>query len=318
MQTTHDELIAALQAQIVPIEPNDSMAEAGRKALLDDFVKMLHHEPGSRVGEDPEEVHDMRVATRRMRSTFRLLGSYYKPKAIRSYLSDMRRVAQALGAVRDLDVMIVKLRAFQENFEGRDELEPVIAVFDQQRAKARKELIRALDKANYRKFVDDFASFVTKAGKGAVPIDHDDVHPYQVRHLLPGLVYDHIAAVRAYESVLEDASDETLHALRIEFKRLRYAVSIFSDVLGSSINEFADELKRIQDHLGDMNDIHAAKERFDEIAPDLESDALDALYQYVQSLDEERDRLRDGFDDVWRHFNTKTVQRLLANAVAGL
>ncbi|MCC6801686.1 MAG: CHAD domain-containing protein [Anaerolineae bacterium] len=318
MQNTHQELIAGLQAQIAPIEPQDTMAEAGRKALLDDFVKMLHHEPGSRAGEDPEEVHDMRVATRRMRSTFRLLSAYYKPKAIRDYLAEMRKVAQALGTVRDLDVMIGNLRAFQEGFEGRDDLEPVIEQFDQRRTKARKELLRVLDKGDYDSFIRDFSDFVTKPGRGALSIDTSDVHPYQVRHLLPGLIFEHLAAVRAYESVLEGANDETLHALRIEFKRLRYAVSIFTDVLGGSINDFITELKRIQDHLGNMNDIRAAKERLDEIAPELEADALDALYQYVQSLDDERQRLRDGFDEVWRHFNTKTVQRQLANAVAGL
>jgi CHAD domain-containing protein len=318
MPITREELIADLQAQITPIEPQDSMAEAGRKALLDDVVKMLHHEAGSRIGDDPEEVHDMRVSIRRMRSTFRLLGDYYKPKAIRPYLTEMRRIAQALGGVRDLDVMIEKLRAFQEGFEQRDDLEPVIDQFDQRRTKARKELIRALDKDAYRRFVEDFSSFTTKAGKGALPIDKDDIHPFQVRHLLPGLIYAHIAAVRAYDSALENANDETLHALRIEFKRLRYAVTIFSDVLGTSINDFLSELKTIQDHLGDLNDIRAAKERLDEIAPELEPRALEALYQYVQSMDEAQERLRDGFDEVWKHFNTKTVQRQLAYAVAGL
>lgn len=318
MPITREELIASLQAQVTPVEPHDAMAEAGRKALLNDYVKMLSHEAGSRAGEDPEEVHDMRVSTRRIRSTFRLLSDYYKPKAIQPYLSEMRKIARALGAVRDLDVMIERLRAFQADFEGRDELQPVIDQFDQRWTKARKELIRTLDKDDYTTFIKDFSGFVTKTGKGAVSVDADDIHPFQVRHLLPGLIYAHLAAVRAYEPALEGASDETLHALRIEFKRLRYAVSIFSDVLGGSINEFIDELKTIQDHLGTMNDIRATKERLDEIAPELDPRALDALYQYAQTLDDEHQRLRDGFGLVWKRFNTKTVQRQLANAIAGL
>src|SRR4051812_17496203 len=95
--------VELLQAQLQPVEPLDTMAEAGRKILLSDLVKMLDHEAGSRSGEDLEDVHDMRVALRRMRSTLRLLADYYKPKTIDPYLVEMRKLAHALGTVRDLD-----------------------------------------------------------------------------------------------------------------------------------------------------------------------------------------------------------------------
>ncbi len=324
MSTDHTQLIESLQAQVKPIEPQDTMAEAGRKALLGDFVKMLQHEAGSRTGEDPEEVHDMRVATRRMRSTLRLLGAYFKPRAIEPYLSELRRLASLLGEVRDLDVMIGNLQSYQENLDAdqRDLLQPVLSLFEGQRQKARRDLIRRLDKGSYRRFLDDYAEFVTKPGKGAIPVDLEDVHPYQVRHLLPELIFQHLAAIRAYDSTIEHADVPTLHALRIEFKRLRYAVSIFSDVFGTSIASFADELKTIQDHLGNIADVRAAKDRLSDIADDLDpqdqAETLAALQHYVDSITEKQDQLRDSFADLWRHFNTKTVQRQLSAAVAGL
>ncbi len=317
-------LAESLQAHVQPINPQDLMAEAGRKALLSDFIKTLSHEAGSRVGEDPEEVHDMRVGMRRMRSTLRMLGAYYKPESIDPTLSAMRKIAEALGMVRDLDVMIAELQAYQEKLEeaGKADLQPALDQMDKDRSKARKELIRLLDKGAYRRFVKDFSAFLVKPGKGALPVDADDIHPYQVRHLLPELLYQHLAAVRAYDNAIADADAETLHALRIEFKRLRYAVTIFSEVLGVGINDFISELKAIQEHLGKIADIRAAQDRLELVTKALDKDkqaqTIAALQEYVDHLDEEQKTLKDGFGEVWKHFNTKTVQRQLSNAVSSL
>src|SRR5579871_4960334 len=158
MTTDHQELVQGLQAQVQPIEPGDPMAEAGRKALLGDFIKMLDHEAGSRTGEDPEDVHDMRVSTRRMRSTLRLLSSYYKPKNIQPFLDELKKLADLLGAVRDLDVMLADLQAYQASLDTDQQprLQPVLDLLNDQRAKARKDLLRVLDKGGYDQFVQDF------------------------------------------------------------------------------------------------------------------------------------------------------------------
>jgi len=320
----YEALLESLQAQVQTVQPTDLMAEAGRKALLNDLIKMLDHEEGSRAGEDPEEVHDMRVAIRRMRSTLRLLADYYKPKAINPFLDEMRKIAQALGAVRDLDVMIAEAKAYLDTLDtvANVAFQPVVLELEKQQTQARKDLIKLLDKGSYRRFVEDFSAFLTKPGKGARAVDLDDIHPFQVRHLLPTLIYEHLAAVRAYDAALEDADVATLHALRIEFKRLRYVVSIFTDVLGSSANDFIEELKTIQEHLGKIADIRAAKDRLSDIASDFDPqaqvDSSTALQHYIEHLDDEQDDLRDSFAEVWKHFNTKTVQRQLSNAVSAL
>lgn len=324
MDAPQEDLILSLQAQIQPIEPTDTMAEAGRKALLNDFVKMLSHEAGSRAGEDPEEVHDMRVALRRMRSTLRLLAGYYKPKAIEPYLNEMRRVARTLGAVRDLDVMLGDLNAYRASLDpaGAAALQPVLDALDAQRTQARQELLHLLDKGSYRRFVTDFSLFLTKPGKGARALDADEVQPSQARHLLPTLIYEHLGAVRAYDGVIDSADDTTLHALRIEFKRLRYVVSVFSDILGSSGKDFIDELKLIQDHLGQIVDIRVADESLGAVLkslnPETQAEAIAALQQYLDAQEARRQTLRAGLGEVWRHFNTRTVQRQLATAVAAL
>ena len=91
------------------------MAEAGRKLLAAQLDRMLRHEAGSRTGENIESVHQMRVAIRRMRSLFMLIGATYKPKTVNKFSRGLRRIARALGNIRDLDVLIHDLKAFRQS-----------------------------------------------------------------------------------------------------------------------------------------------------------------------------------------------------------
>jgi CHAD domain-containing protein len=322
MEADHQGLIATLTEHITPVQLDDSMAEAGRKVILADFIKMLAHEAGSRAGEDIEEVHDMRVATRRMRSAFQLLGPYFKTRPIRPYTQSLRGLARRLGAVRDLDVMIDSLEKHRarRNEAERAALQTIIKRLDKRRRKARKKLINHLDSKAYRKFVGNFAAFLSKPGKGARAIDGNSVAPHQVRHVLPVIAHEHLAAVRAYDTVLAGAEVETLHALRIEFKRLRYLVSYFSDVLGSSGEDFIDELKNIQDHLGLLNDCSVAQDWLKGLLDDLNGDETQTavLAAYIAELAEEQIRLMAEFPAVWAKFNTRAVQSKLSNALLTL
>ena len=89
--------------------------------------------------------------------------------------------------------------------------------------------------------------------------------PYQVRHIAPRLIYEHYERVRAYETVLDGAPISTLHALRIDFKRFRYTLEFFEEVLGPEIKSVIKETKIMQDHLGDLNDTQVAGDMLREI-----------------------------------------------------
>src|SRR5688572_3515190 len=109
MALTIAERIEQLASGRAAVSPTDNMAEAGRKVLLAELIKMLKHDKGSRTGEDIEDVHDMRVAIRKMRSIFRLLKTYFKSKDADNYNRALKRLASALGEVRDLDVLLANL-----------------------------------------------------------------------------------------------------------------------------------------------------------------------------------------------------------------
>lgn len=301
--------------QDIRVLEQDTMAEAGRKILLSDFKRMVDNEAGSRIGDDIKYVHNMRVATRRMRSAFRLLAPYYKNKPVQLYSGHLRTLAKHLGAVRDLDVMIDNLTAYQTNLPEDDQttLQSVIDKLDKRRSKARQKLITYLDSDHYQKFIQQYLQFLTTDGKGAKPVDEESAAPHQVRHILPTLVHEHLAVVRAYDTILEGADVSTLHALRIEFKRLRYLVSYFIDVLGVSAEQFVDELKDIQDHLGHLNDTVTAQAMLNKLK--LKPDQQQIVNEYLDRLSAEEADHIEQFAVTWQRFNSRTVQRKLSDAL---
>ncbi|NLX09308.1 MAG: CHAD domain-containing protein [Chloroflexi bacterium] len=311
----------------VGVLPDDPMAEAGRKVLYYHFERMLLNEPGSRLGEDIEAVHDMRVATRRMRSAMRLFAPFFEDGIAKRYRKGLRATGDALGAVRDLDVFEEKAAKFMQANPEAD-LGPLFEAWDQQLQQARAALIEYLDSRQFARFVERFHTFLTTPGLGALPVAEGGVPIYQVRHVLPPLIYDLYERVRAYETVVEGAPITTLHALRIEFKRLRYALEFFEEVLGPEARRVIKEIKVMQDHLGDLNDAEVAGQLLrafvDEqsaiysgiplfIRPD-----ISGVMHYATAKQAEKEHLLATFPEAWANFLRADVRRDLAVAVAAL
>jgi CHAD domain-containing protein len=249
-----------------PILPDDPMAEAGRKVIYVHFTRMLANEAGTRLGEDPEALHDMRVATRRMRAAFALFEPYFEPKVMAPFAKGLRRTGRTLGAVRDLDVLLDKAVAYGAALppENAGALEPLLVHWRTRREVARRQMLEYLDSPTYRRFADDFEVFLLSPGAGAVPPPADEIKPYQVRHLVPRLVLGRYEAVRAYEVVMPGAPLITHHMLRIDCKRLRYALEFFRGVLGTEAPALIKQVTAMQDLLGELQDAHVAEALLEE------------------------------------------------------
>ena len=313
--------------ETVGLQPDDLMAEAGRKVLHYHFERMLFHEPGVRLGEDIEHVHDMRVATRRMRSAFRLFAPFFDDKKVRPLVRGLRRTAQALGAVRDLDVFREKAQCFLAEHPDLS-LDPLFSTWQADYDAARQALLAELDSKRFARFVQRLHTFATTPGMGARTVAGDGVQAQQVRYVAPRLIYEHYERVRAYETVLDNASLTTLHALRIEFKRLRYAVEFFAEVLGPEAALVIKEIKIMQDHLGDLNDTQVAAEVLEDFIsqhrrdhsgiPQFLREDISGVLAYADAKAAEQRHLLETFPQVWANFNREEVRRSLALAVAAL
>ena len=252
---------AAGRPEIPPILPDEPMSEAGRKVLYLHFSHMIANEPGTRLGQDIEALHDMRVATRRMRAAFQVFTPYFDAKALAPYLKRLRRTGRTLGAVRDLDVLMDKARGYQAGLppEQAASLEPLLTHWQARRGIARRQMLKYLDSRAYREFTADFAAFLTTPGVGALEIPAGEPVPHQVRHVVPGLIFTRFETVRAYEALLAGAPITTLHRLRIDSKRLRYALEFFRDVLGPETPDLIKQVTGMQDLLGALQDAHVAE-----------------------------------------------------------
>lgn len=306
--------------------PDDPMIEAGRKVLRFHFERMLAHEPGTRLGEDIEELHDMRVASRRMRSAFRVFSSYFDPDALQPFLKGLRRTGRALGGVRDLDVFMEKAQRHLDQLpeEERSSLDPLLADWKEQREAKRYQMLRYLDSKKYEQFVRDFGEFVLTEGAGALPVPTDKPLPHRVCHLVPTLIYNRYQVVRGYETVIEGAPIETLHALRIDCKRLRYSLEFFREVLGPEVEGVIKEVVIIQDHLGDLHDADVACSLLVGFlegwvrAEQRERINVSGVTRYLVVKQTDLRELIESFPEAWQNFNRLEVRRKLALAVSVL
>lgn len=234
---------------------DDPMAAAAQKTLRLHFSKMLAHEQGTRLGEDPEELHDMRVATRRMRMALRLFDEHLDPDVMRPVLKGLRRTGRSLGAVRDLDVFLEKTLAYLETLpeSRRDELEPLMAAWRREYETRRGAMVAYLDGRRYARFIDYLGDLLAGPPE-RLAATH--VPAPSVGQVLPALLHRDLADVLAAGSLLAgpEASLARFHRLRIAGKALRYTLEFFEAPLGRGAGPLIEATKRLQDHLGDLQD----------------------------------------------------------------
>jgi CHAD domain-containing protein len=243
------------------VKADDTISEAGMKILGFHFVKMLENEDGTIEGSDPEFLHDMRVATRRMRSALRIFEPYLPAKRTRPLKKGLQAAGTALGAVRDLDVILEKARKFEEEHLGDSPggFELLLKHWEQERRTLRKKMLDYLYSKGYRNFKSDFEAFLRiedplkgedkKKSRGRLtPV------PTQVRFVAPSLIWELFQQVRCYETVLAGAPIDTLHALRIDCKRFRYALEFFKETLGGPVGSLVKQVTGAQDRLGEIHD----------------------------------------------------------------
>jgi CHAD domain-containing protein len=238
------------------LQPDEPMAEAGRKILRFHFERMCANEDDTRKGEDIEALHRMRVATRRQRAAFRIVSPYFKRKSTEPFRDELRTLADRLGAVRDLDVLIEAAERYRSSLRREAAaFTPLLEEWQGRRDEARHGLLRHLDSDEYRDFTSRYQEFLSSPGAGVKEGADATPHPQQVRHVLPAEVWDHYGRVRAYETVMTWASIETIHSLRIEAKRLRYLLEFFAEVLEPGLAGAVESLVSLQDHIGDLHDV---------------------------------------------------------------
>ena len=311
---------------VVPKTPgvlaDDHLAEAGRKVLRFHLARMLAREPGTRAGKDAEELHAMRVATRRQRAAWRVFGDAFDDDRTLRYRNRLKAVARDLGAVRDLDVLIEAAEAYRDKQSPTEAegLAPLIDGWRTRRDAARIVLIDELDSGRYRRWVEGYVAFVQAEGLAARPVG--PTQPHRVRDSMPSRIWAAYEVCRAYEPVMRWADVTTLHDLRIAAKWLRYTLEFVRESLGREAGPVIEKVVALQDHLGWLHDADVAaglaRAFLVEHAGDLTEAQSAAIGRYLVDRERELARLRRTIGPPWRGVSSVTFRRALGRVVAGL
>lgn len=307
------------------------MAELCRRVWRDQLLQMVLNEAGVRDSDDIEYVHDMRVATRRARAAARLYAGFFDPgsKRVRRFLKTLRTTGRLLGAVRDMDVAHDNLKRRHAQAGGENGqngstgkaggLEALMGRWQAERDTAHIALLRWLDGADYRRFVVDFRDFCAspgldarrwKAKAGVAPA------PHQVRHVLPSMILSRYETIRAFEVLFEGSEPvptETIHALRIECKYLRYHLEFNVALLGDEGRILIEDLKVLQEDLGRLNDASVASRMLSAAAVEQEDEGIEG---YKRAQDDAVRSLRADVPGDLARFLSFETRRSLALALA--
>lgn len=303
-----------LEPELLPDAP---VAETARLILRQQLASLLHHSQNLARREDAEDVHQLRVSIRRLRAASALFAGSLDPSALKPFVRALRTASRVAGHVRDLDVLLEKLCSHHAQLPAPQQtgLASLIAYFQRQQTAARVETLKYLHGIDHQAFVLKFGAFLMHPPH----FGSTGSHPVLACDAAPQLIYARLAEVRAFLPHLQNASLANLHDLRIEFKKLRYALDFFKPLLGAEVKAVIGGLKQIQDVLGDLNDADVAcamvRRALDD-QPGFQSQYWD-INAYITLRETERTALQAAFPAVCaEHFATTAFQQQLASAVA--
>ena len=222
-----------------------------RHAISESVAKLIENDPVVRIGEDPEGVHQARVATRRLRSHLRTFRSLLEPEWAEQLRDELGWLGDELGAVRDADVLLDRLQTRIVDLDNDDDRVAAVPLTDRlvhDREAARALLLDGLRSDRYLQLLDRLVDAAHRPHVVmVVGMDHDDTLRSLVR-----APWRHLR--NAVDSLPDPAPDAALHAVRIRAKRARYAAEVVEPAFGKPAREFAKVITGVQDVLGEHQD----------------------------------------------------------------
>jgi CHAD domain-containing protein len=271
--------------------PSDAPVHHVRAALDLRLRALMAHDPGTRSGEDIEDLHQMRVSVRRLRAALKAARPLLDAAWADGLRAELGWLGGALGPVRDLDVMLLRLRGEIASLPEREQKAGgvLVAELEEERAAARAEMLAALEAPRYTALLERLVD--------AIRLPLPTPSATQVQPELADLVRAEAYKLRkAVTRAGENPPDEVLHALRIRGKRVRYTGELVEPGLrrtpvGKSIKQLLVATAVLQEVLGDHQDACVAEQRIRELLDGL-GELPDALVVFVAGRLVERERTR--------------------------
>jgi CHAD domain-containing protein len=277
-----------------------------RHAIARSVAQILRHDPGVRLGEDPEDVHQLRVGTRRLRSDLRTFARVLDPERVASIRAELGWLAALVGAVRDNDVLAARLRTSGGTLPNADgaAVAALLSRLARQAETARTAMLDAMRSPRYLCLLD---SLVSLAGNPPL-IDATLTarSPARAAARLAGRPWRRLAG--AVAALPADPRDDALHQIRILAKRCRYAAEAVAPLVGPPAERFAAAVADVQTVLGDHQDTVVGEAWLRDAASNEPGTGV-AAGELVAHERAERDRLRGQWPPSWQSASAKNLRR---------
>ncbi len=299
-------------------------SDAATKEILRYLYKIMSaNEAGIKADTDTEFLHDYRIAIRRTRSALSQIRDVFPADVTEHYKGSFRTLGQRTNELRDLDVYLLSEDEFQARLPEtmRPDIVPLFDYLRFLRQRALQEVIASLSSTEYVLILEEWEAFLNK------PVPKK---PRTVNAALPVADLARMRIYKRYRRVIKDGDyilthmqDELLHALRIECKKLRYLLEFFASLFPrKKMARLIKQLKKLQDNLGEFNDLSVQQEYLMHMAEELPIDdprsrkALVATGYLVENLGYKQKKVKVGFADTFTEFASPANQALFRRLFA--
>jgi CHAD domain-containing protein len=256
-----------------------------RAYLREQVDELARHDPGARLDDDPERVHQIRVATRRARSALRTARPLLDREWAEGLRAELKWLGNELAPARDLDVLLARLATDAEEL-GK----PAATIVRQlagERRRAQKRLVAALESPRYLALLGELERAADAPRVRAADARLDKLARKEFVRLR-----------RAVRALGKHPSDEALHEVRKRGKRARYSAELAG---GKQAKKFAEAGKSFQDVVGDHQDAVVAEERLTALVPRAKSpEAVFAAGRLLERQQSRRRNARKSLPKAWR------------------
>jgi len=275
-----------------------------RQSCRHSYERLAAHEGDVGRRDDPESVHQARVATRRLRSDLHTFGEFVDEEWAAELRADLRWLGGELGTVRDIEVQHVRLHAHAGTLPPAEAeaARRVVRRLEADRSAAHVDLLATLARPRYAQVRAELAA-AAGAPRGTAAADAPAAEA-----LAPVLRRRWKKLRRRVRDLGDHPSDEALHATRVRAKQCRYAAEACEPVFGKRVRRLAQAMARVQDVLGEHRDAVVAQAWLAKTALECsptEAYALGMLAQYERQA---AAAARDAFAGVWRAADTERVR----------
>ena len=288
-----------------PLVPGPPLSREPGAARLHEMleaqrVALLAHDPGVRLGDDPENLHKHRVAARRARASLRTTRKYLDAEWRRPLGAALRGLGEATGPVRDLDVVLEHVRDELKRLDETEEAAKaaILERLEDEREQARRGLLEALDGRDYR-FLLARLRLPPRLAEGVESVPLEVLAQKEFRRL-----------AKLVDRVGKRPDERSIHRLRIALKRARYAAELVAPK-GGGRKRFLADARIFQELLGEHQDAVVAEQRLRKATvEDVRTAAAFAAGRIAERQRARRARVQERLPAAWKRLR-KSGARLV-------